>query len=232
MTVILPRPDAAVISGQGAFSHQWYKALTATASGVNGIISGQTIYDDTGNVNAMAIASGATSYTRGMQRYLVPQYTNTSQTVTLNDSNLGAQSVKYSDGTLPAVGQIVAGVTLSVIYNGTFWEVQNVSTSSQAINGNLTVAGNFSVTGTTTVGALTAGIASASSLTSTSTVTATTYAVTGAVAVGSLPSAATAGAGARYFVTDANATTFASVVAAGGSNKVPVYSDGTNWRIG
>lgn len=38
--------------------------------------------------------------------------------------------------------------------------------------------------------------------------------------------------GARNFVIDANATMFASVVAAGGSNKVPVYDDGTNWRIG
>lgn len=54
----------------------------------------------------------------------------------------------------------------------------------------------------------------------------------GAVAVGSLPSAVTAGVGARNFVTDANATTFNSVVAAGGANKLPVFSDGANWRIG
>ena len=47
-----------------------------------------------------------------------------------------------------------------------------------------------------------------------------------------LADAATAGAGARAFVTDANATTFLSTVAAGGSNKVPVVSDGTNWLIG
>lgn len=52
------------------------------------------------------------------------------------------------------------------------------------------------------------------------------------IAVSALPSASTAGEGARYFVTDATATTFASVVAGGGSNNVPVYSDGTNWRIG
>lgn len=52
------------------------------------------------------------------------------------------------------------------------------------------------------------------------------------VTVTNLPSAVTMGAGARYFVSDANATTFASVVAGGGSNNVPVYSDGTNWRIG
>ena len=38
--------------------------------------------------------------------------------------------------------------------------------------------------------------------------------------------------GSRSFVTDATATTFASIVVGGGSNKVPVYADGTNWRIG
>jgi len=52
------------------------------------------------------------------------------------------------------------------------------------------------------------------------------------VTVASLTAAATAGAGARAFVSDANATTFASIVAGSGSNNVPVYSDGTNWRIG
>ena len=50
--------------------------------------------------------------------------------------------------------------------------------------------------------------------------------------VATLPSAATSGVGARSFVSDANATTFASIVAAGGANNVPVYSDGTIWRIG
>lgn len=50
--------------------------------------------------------------------------------------------------------------------------------------------------------------------------------------VASLTAAATAGAGARAFVTDATATTFGSTVSGGGSNKVPVYSDGTNWLIG
>lgn len=55
---------------------------------------------------------------------------------------------------------------------------------------------------------------------------------TGAQTVAQLPAAGTAGAGARSFVTDANATTYASVVAGGGANTVPVYCDGTNWRIG
>jgi hypothetical protein len=48
--------------------------------------------------------------------------------------------------------------------------------------------------------------------------------------VASLPTAGVIGR--RSFVSDANATTFASIVAGGGANKVPVYDDGTNWRVG
>lgn len=47
-----------------------------------------------------------------------------------------------------------------------------------------------------------------------------------------LPSAATAGAGARAFVTDSNTAVFAAVVAGGGANAVPVYSDGSDWLVG
>lgn len=38
--------------------------------------------------------------------------------------------------------------------------------------------------------------------------------------------------GARTYVTDATSTTFASIVAGGGGNTVPIFSDGSNWRIG
>lgn len=49
--------------------------------------------------------------------------------------------------------------------------------------------------------------------------------------VAGLPSAATCGAGAMAFVTDANATTAYSVVVGGGSNKVLVISDGADWIV-
>jgi len=52
------------------------------------------------------------------------------------------------------------------------------------------------------------------------------------VTVANLPSAATAGVGSRAFVTDSSVSTFGTTVAAGGSTKVPVYSDGTNWKVG
>jgi hypothetical protein len=53
-----------------------------------------------------------------------------------------------------------------------------------------------------------------------------------AVAVTSLPAAATAGVGARAFVNDALSPVFGSTVATGGAVAVPVYSDGAAWKVG
>ena len=50
--------------------------------------------------------------------------------------------------------------------------------------------------------------------------------------VATLPSAVTSGKGARSFVTDASAPTFGSTVSGGGAVATPVYSDGTNWKVG
>ena len=50
--------------------------------------------------------------------------------------------------------------------------------------------------------------------------------------VSTLPSAVTSGAGTVAFVTDALLPTFGSTVAGGGAVNVPVYSDGTNWKVG
>lgn len=50
--------------------------------------------------------------------------------------------------------------------------------------------------------------------------------------VATLPSAVTAGVGARSFVTNALAPAFGATVVGGGAVAVPVYSDGTNWKVG
>lgn len=52
-----------------------------------------------------------------------------------------------------------------------------------------------------------------------------------AVLVAGLPDAASV-PWMRLFVTDANTPTFGSAVAGSGSSHVPVYSDGTIWRVG
>jgi hypothetical protein len=66
-------------------------------------------------------------------------------------------------------------------------------------------------------------------------ITANVYIKTVATTFATLPSAATVGAGARAFITDGNlaaSTNFGAQVTGGAANGVPVYSDGTVWRIG
>jgi hypothetical protein len=50
--------------------------------------------------------------------------------------------------------------------------------------------------------------------------------------VATLPSAVTSGLGARAFVSDALTPAFGATVVGGGAVAVPVYSDGTNWKVG
>lgn len=60
-------------------------------------------------------------------------------------------------------------------------------------------------------------------------------AVLSSYTVANLPSASVSGAGATAFVTDASTTLILGLggtVTGGGANKVPVYSDGTNWIYG
>ena len=70
------------------------------------------------------------------------------------------------------------------------------------------------------------GVLSVPNITTTGVVktTATTYS--------GLPAAGSAGAGSRAFITDANTTTFLATVSGGGSNAVPVVSNGSNWIVG
>lgn len=50
--------------------------------------------------------------------------------------------------------------------------------------------------------------------------------------VSTLPAASYVGAGARSFVTDSTTKTFLAIVSGGGSNAVPIVSDGSNWLVG
>jgi len=58
------------------------------------------------------------------------------------------------------------------------------------------------------------------------------FCLSGVYEVATLPGASTLGAGARAFVIDSSVTTFGTTVAGGGTGKVPVYSDGTDWKVG
>lgn len=50
--------------------------------------------------------------------------------------------------------------------------------------------------------------------------------------VAALPKATPANAGTRAFVSDSTVEAFGAAVVGGGAIKVPVYCDGTEWKVG
>ena len=110
----------------------------------------------------------------------------------------------------------------NVYFGNNLYVSQSVSAVGNATAGNFLTLGLISATGNVNTGSTVIGNVLVSS----------NYIKTQAVAFASLPSAATAGAGARSFITDSNDITFAANAAGGGANSVPVFSDGTVWKIG
>lgn len=135
----------------------------------------------------------------------------------------------YFDNKYLCFGNGYAGGGMQLSWNNNLLVGNNVAGSGGEIpgSGGLKVFGNTDATSSTT-GAL----QSAGGLGVAKAIVAGTTMKTGTYIVSALPSAATAGAGARAFVTDALSPAFGATVVGGGAVAVPVYSDGTNWKVG
>jgi hypothetical protein len=106
-----------------------------------------------------------------------------------------------------------------------------VSASGNVTGGNVLTAGLISSTGNAVFGNITSGGGTGGNITGANVVSCTNV-KTVATTVAGLPAAATVGAGARAFVTDATSATFGTTATGGASNAVPVWTDGTTWKIG
>jgi hypothetical protein len=195
-----------------------YDAMTATTDGIQNSAFGAGALDaNTGGdyntalgYNALTTATTANYNTGVGYRALNAVATGSNNTALGSDALLLATGGNNTAVGYQAGNSITTGSNNTVIGH-------DADASSATVNNEVTI-GNSSVTSFRVPGlSLTFSVK---------------YFNQGTFTVATLPTAATAGAGARAFVTDANATTFASIVAAGGANGVPVYSDGTNWRIG
>ena len=167
-----------------------------------------------------------------------------SEHVYVPDSSLGLQvyskkdssfSANYYNGTSTAKTAIAAGNSVGAIsvkgWNGTSyefagalfasWEAGAVTTDN-APKSTVTIASGAGGTGNQFATLDSKGIWLSPLLKT------TVYSAAGTA----LPSAVTMGQGARAFVSDATVATFTTAYTSGGSNKVPVYSDGSVWRIG
>lgn len=187
---------------------------TLTGLGVNGTITGVNITANTGvftgNGSGLTAlnASNISSGTLAQARLA-----NSSVTLGSTALTLGATVTTVSGLTS------ISATTFSGALSGAATTAGTVTTAAQP---NITSVGTLSSLSVT--GNIGANIVLLDS-----------YVKTEAVTFSLLPSAATAGAGARAFISDGNIAAtgnFAAQVQGGGANNVPVYSDGTNWLIG
>jgi hypothetical protein len=179
--------------------------LTAGSVSATGNLTANNI--STGNISAVRLQNDANLVIRSNVAGTLRNWTFD----TLGDLNL------------PFSGNIVGSGGISA-NTGTF--TGNVTAAN--FEGNISITGN--ITGTSANVTLVAGEFSAT-FDNTGLLTAPVVKTT-AVLYSALPLANTVGAGARAFVTDGNTNVFASTVIGGAGNAVPVYSDGTDWRVG
>ena len=173
------------------------------------ITGGSTGYiistDGTGNLNFISPSSTQTPAP-------MPTYVALGDTLTISANYQGLFGYPITvDGDVVVDGVLI-DVNAATIPGGNINTVQ--------FNNGVQLAGSSTFTFIDSTGVL-----SVPNITTTGVVktTATTYS--------GLPSAGTAGAGARAFITDANTTTFLATVSGGGSNSVPVVSNGSIWIV-
>ena len=200
--------DAAnVLYGNGVFAAATSPALTGDGYQLANLTGANV----TGTVSSATTATTAGTVTTAAQPNITSTGTLTSLSVT---GALGVTTgVITGDG--GGISNIAAGNISGTVNTAVL--AQEVSQAAQPNIGSVGTLTSLTVSG---------------NITGQSYISATTAIQTTPVVVASLPAAATAGAGARAFVSDANDTAFNAIVAGTGANNLPVFSDGTDWRIG
>lgn len=96
-------------------------------------INGSVTPGGTADVITVAANQTLSAYYDGLVIAFEVASTNTSTTVTVNVDSLGAKSVKKPDGTDPAVGDLVSGAKVILIYDGTnFQIVSHITDTTQS----------------------------------------------------------------------------------------------------
>jgi hypothetical protein len=156
--------------------------------------------------------------------------TNVGPTITGVLNFTGTTTSGANFGTGITSGAIAIGGTTGTgvitVGQSTLSQTTNIQANTTASGSTKTIAlGTGGLAGSTTSIAI-------GSTTGTSTTTLNGIIKLQTYTVATLPSASTSSVGAKSFVTDALAPAFGATVVTGGAVAVPVYSDGTNWKVG
>jgi hypothetical protein len=117
---------------------------------------------DTGSVNALTatVSFGCpSSYTTGMFIKVLPNHANTTTNPTLNFCNIGAKTITKAGQSALVASDLVTSQIATFIYDGTYMELQNPATLSNAVT---SVTGSGVITNSSSTGAVTLTIAGTS----------------------------------------------------------------------
>ena len=215
------RADAVAIGSQAGETSQGAAAVAI------GALAGETAQGN--NSIIINATSAALNQTTPNTFTVAPVRNDTSNIAEVLFYNTTSKEVTYSN-TINVSGNISAGQFIgdgggiSNVAGANVSGTVALATTSETVS----TAAQPNITSTGTLTSLTVS----GNITGQSYISATTAIQTTPVVVASLPAAATAGSGARAFVSDANDTAFNAIVAGSGANNLPVFSDGTDWRIG
>ena len=216
------RADAVAIGSQAGETSQGVAAVAI------GALAGETAQGN--NSIIINATSAALNQTTPNTFTVAPVRNDTSNIAEVLFYNTTSKEVTYSN-TINVSGNISAGQFIgdgggiSNVAGANVSGTVALATTSETVS----TAAQPNITSTGTLTSLTVS----GNVTGQSYVSATTALQTTPVITSALPAAATAGAGARSMVTDADAgSVFGAALTGAGSLTLPVFSDGTIWRVG
>jgi hypothetical protein len=226
----------------------WNAQGSATANTVAGMGSRMSLTSTAlSTINSIGITSAGTLTVQGTGGIVTTQSSFPLINTTATTINFGGAATLLTIGASTgnvAVGSGAGTLTAGYINTNNLYTanaviaggyISNTANVTLTSGGNILGVGNIiGVTANTTITAntsVTSFLSNGVVVNNTGTFIAAVV-TTIPIVFGSLPAASAVGAGARAFITDGNTATFGSQVSGGGANKVPVYSDGTNWFVG
>ena len=208
-------------------------AVTVTGNVAAGNVSGTAgvftyVSGDGANLTNLPGGSNSAAIANGTSNVNIPAVDGNINISSAGNANIAivtGTGVNVA-GTLNATGVITgAGSGLSAIAGANVTGTVPLATTA----GTISTAAQPNITSTGTLTSLTVS----GNVTGQSYVSATTALQTTPVVTSALPAAATAGTGARAMVTDADAgSVFGAALTGAGALTLPVFSDGTIWRVG
>lgn len=174
------------------------------------IVSNKIYFSSTPSTNGVYLNGSGSRF-----QLLNNNIKNTNQSVYLNGSGTLAS--------VDVIGNVCTPASSGIVYNVAF------NVSGLKIINNIVGTGSNGIVNNGGAGVLSSIIISNNDLSACAT---QLNGQTLTKVVSNLPSASAVTAGTRDFVSDASAPTFGSTVSGGGAVKVPVYSDGSAWKVG